>query len=433
MDADILIVGAGVMGCSIAYSLARTGRSVVVLDKGPAAGAGSTSSSSAIIRFHYSTLDGVVAAWEAKHLWSQWEEFLGGSDESGLARFYQPGALIIDPPGSGRKERVTALFDKVGVPYEELDADQIAGRYPALDTGKYWPPSAVDDERFWAEPNGRIEAYLTPDAGFVDDPQLAAHNLMVAAQRHGAIFRFGCQVVRVETAGGRVTGVELADGERLSCGVLVNAAGPFSSRLNTLAGVIDDFESVSTRALRQEVHVLPAPAGFGLDDGGVVVNDADLGTYFRPQPGGTIVVGGIEPECDPLVWIDDPDDYNPNATVSVSEAQSYRTARRIPSLSVPTRPVGLAALYDVTPDWVPIYDRTSLDGYYVAIGTSGNQFKNAPLVGRLMTTMIDACEGGHDHDASPLRFDCEMTGLQLDLGHFSRLRTLAETTNSVLG
>ena len=51
------------------------------------------------------------------------------------------------------------------------------------------------------------------------------------------------------------------------------------------------------------------------------------------------------------------------------------------------KPVGLAALYDVTPDWAPIYDRTSLDGFYVAIGTSGNQFKNSPLVGTLMAAV----------------------------------------------
>ena len=430
---DVVVVGAGVIGCSIAYELARTGHSVVVVDKGLAAGAGSTSSSSAIVRFHYSTLDGVTAAWEAKHLWERWEDFLGGTDESGLARLHRTGVVVIDPPGLGRKERVLSLFDKVGVPYADLSADDLAARFPALDTGRYWPPRAVDDDRFWSDPSGRVDAYFTPDAGFVDDPQLAAHNLMVAAARHGATFRFRAAVVGVSVSGGRVDGVRLGDGSVLSCGVVVNAAGPFSSRLNDLAGVADEFQTISTRALRQEVHTVPAPRGFGLDDGGTIVNDGDLGTYFRPQPGGTIVIGGLEPDCDALIWVPDADDYDPNPTVAGWEAQTYRTARRLPDLTVPNRPVGLGALYDVTPDWIPVYDRTSLGGFYVAIGTSGNQFKNSPVVGRFLRALIEACESGHDHDRTPVRYECEVTGNHVDLGHYSRLRPLADTTMNVLG
>jgi sarcosine oxidase subunit beta len=181
------------------------------------------------------------------------------------------------------------------------------------------------------------------------------------------------------------------------------------------------------------VHVVESPADFQLETGAPGVNDSDLGIYFRPQPGGSIVVGGVEAECDPLVFVDDPDSYDEHASVASWEAQTYRLARRIPSVTVPSRPVGLAALYDVTPDWVPVYDRTSLDGYYVAIGTSGNQFKNSPMVGRIMSTLIDAGERGHDHDADPVQLACEYTGNVVNLGHFSRLRTPADTTHSVLG
>ena len=111
--------------------------------------------------------------------------------------------------------------------------------------------------------------------------------------------------------------------------------------------------------------------------------DLDLGTYFRGTPSGDLLVGGAEPECDPLDWLDDPDDYHPSATRALYEAQVYRAARRLPDLGVPNRPRGIAAVYDVADDWIPIYDKTALAGYYVAIGTSGNQFKNAPLVGQL--------------------------------------------------
>jgi sarcosine oxidase subunit beta len=215
--------------------------------------------------------------------------------------------------------------------------------------------------------------------------------------------------------------------------VVVNAAGPFSAKVNSLAGVLSDSAVLKTRALRQEVHVLPGPEAFGLGSGGTVVMDADLGTYFRPHLGGTILVGGLEPECDPLVWVDDPDDFDPNPSIETWEAQTYRLARRLPDLGVPAHPRGLAALYDVTADWLPVYDRTSLEGFFVAVGTSGNQFKNAPMVGRFLSALIVAWDNGQDHDREPVRLMCEFTGNEVNLGHYSRLRSPADSTHSVLG
>ena len=53
----------------------------------------------------------------------------------------------------------------------------------------------------------------------------------------------------------------------------------------------------------------------------------------------------------------------------------------------------LAALYDASDDWVPIYDKSSLPGFYMACATSGNQFKNAPLAGQFLRALVDAVEG----------------------------------------
>ncbi|BBG02657.1 MULTISPECIES: Cgl0159 family (beta/alpha)8-fold protein [Pseudonocardia] len=85
-------------------------------------------------------------------------------------------------------------------------------------------------------------------------------------------------------------------------------------------------------------------------------------------------------------------------------------------------------------DWTPIYDRTELPGYYVAIGTSGNQFKNAPVVGQFMRTIIDRVENGADHDTTPLLFTAPHTGATIDLGAFSRQRPVnAHSSGTVLG
>ena len=111
-------------------------------------------------------------------------------------------------------------------------------------------------------------------------------------------------------------------------------------------------------------------------------------------------------------------------TREVYEAQLYRAARRLPGLTVPVRPVGICGIYDVSDDWSPIYDRTCVDGFYVAIGTSGNQFKNAPVVGEFLAELIRACESGHDHDRDPLRLTLAHTGLEVDLGAYSRRRAV---------
>ncbi len=61
-----------------------------------------------------------------------------------------------------------------------------------------------------------------------------------------------------------------------------------------------------------------------------MIADLDLGTYMRAEPGNGFLVGGTEPDCDPLEWIDDPDTANPNRTVARFEAQVFRAARRFP-------------------------------------------------------------------------------------------------------
>ena len=88
----------------------------------------------------------------------------------------------------------------------------------------------------------------------------------------------------------------------------------------------------------------------------------------------------------------------------------------------------------MTEDWIPIYDRSSLPGFYLAVGTSGNQFKNASGVGHLMAELILAVEAGHDHDTDPVHVEMGFTGLELDLGFYSRHRqTHPDSTDTVLG
>ncbi len=428
--ADVVVIGAGVIGSAVTFELARRGRNVICVDAGDGVGAGSTSASSAIIRFHYSTRDSVLTAWESAALWDDLPGHLGVEDEAGMVRFVRTGCLVFDFPGTNRPV-VLGHFDRVGVPYEELDAAEIRRRYPALDVGAYFPPRPVDDPDFAADAHGELGGYLTPDAGFISDPMLAASNFMYAARHHGATLRLRTRVTAIRHKAGAVTGVDLAGGETIETPVVVNVAGPDSSTVNAMAGVTGEM-TITHRPLRQEVHVTEAPAGFGLE-GGTIVADLDLGTYFRPHLGGTLLIGGTEPECDPLEWVEDTATYNVNPTIENFERNVYRAARRLPTIGIPHRPIGLAALYDASDDWVPLYDKTSLAGFYMACGTSGNQFKNAPMAGIFMAELIEAAERGQDHDLDPVRVRGARTGQEIDLAAYSRRRPPSQTSGTVMG
>ena len=117
-----------------------------------------------------------------------------------------------------------------------------------------------------------------------------------------------------------------------------------------------------------------------------------------------------------MILVDDADDVRTSPSPENWEVQSLRLARRLPELQVPGQKSGIVSAYDITDDWIPIYDRTSLPGYYVAIGTSGHQFKAAPFVGVAMAELIGAVESGHDHDTEPLVVHGEYTGVDLELG-----------------
>ena len=424
-------MGAGVIGAAVALELARSGRQVVVVDKGPGAGTGTTSASSAIIRFSYSTRDAIITAWEGAGLWNDWAGHLGHVDPDGLVFFTQTGTLVFRTQGFDGN-RMSELWTELGIEHELLDAAEIASRFPYLDVGSYFPPKTVDDPAFADDPVGTISAWYEPTSGFIDDPALAARNLAHAARHHGAEFRFRAEVVSIDRSADAVAGVTLADGTRISAPVVVNAAGPWASRLNAMADVTGDM-NIKTRALRSEVFMAPAPAGARVQDGAPLVADLDLGQYFRPQHGDQVWIGGTEPECDEMHWVDDPDTNSDHPTVEVWETNMLRFARRVPDFGIPTQPNGLASMYDASDDWVPIYDRSSLHGFFMACGTSGNQFKNAPMAGLFLRAIVDATMEGHDHDAEPVQFRGDRTGLEINLGAFSRRRNPAVTTNSVMG
>lgn len=422
---DAIIIGAGVIGTAVAFELARRGWRTLSIDKGPAAGFGSTSNSGSIIRFSYSTPVGVMMAWEGMHYWTNWADYLEAPDESGLIEFVQCGMAMLVTGVGGHDEVVKPLWDKIGIPYEVWSNEDLGGRFPIFDLGIFGPPARPDNDAFWQDPTGQLAgALFCPQAGYIDDPALAAHNLMRAAEAKGATFAFNTEIVGIlrdgEGNGGRCYGVRLANGTDVTARVVVNVAGPHSSIVNDMAGLGGSM-NIGTRPMRHEIHQVPGPKAFDYGVHGVSIADDDNGIYFRPQSGNNLMIGGTDPDCDEAEWAD-PDDFNGEVTEDNWQAHVLRANKRIPSLGVPHRKMGVVGLYDVADDWIPIYDRTDLDGFYVAIGTSGNQFKNAAVAGHVMAELIEEVEDGLDHDNEPLVVRGRYTGYDLEIGSFSRNR-----------
>ncbi len=423
--ADAIIIGAGVIGSSVAFELAKRGYKTLNIDKLPTSGYGSTSNSCAIVRAHYSTWDGVAMAYEGFFYWDDWKNYLGVEDERGMIKYMKTGSIMFKLQGEDHSKKSLKFFEEIGVEHEIWDLEKLKERMPIYSHDQFDGTTRPDDdEHFFDKTGKKIEgAIFTPGSGYVSDPQLSSHNLQVAAEANGGEFLFNNEIKEIRQEDGKVLGVTLKTGEQIDAPIVVNVAGPHSFVINRMAGVEEEM-NIKTKALRHEVHHVPSPEGFDFEKDGFHTSDGDNYIYFRPETGNTILIGSEDPLCDPKEWIEDPDNYNNQVTESQWRAQVYRCARRIPDLKIPSRTSGVVDLYDVSDDWIPIYDKSALRGFYMAIGSSGNQFKNAPVAGHCMAELIDACEKGHDHDANPLKVKTVYTGLELNMGFYSRNREI---------
>lgn len=430
---DTIIIGAGIIGCCVGYELAKRGQKTLNIDKLPEAGYGSTSDSCAIIRLHYSTPDGVAIAREGYYYWLDWAKYLGVSDESGLVKYINTGCMVVKTEKNKYLQNVMASLNELHVVYHELDTTGIKEIFPILDTRIYGPPVTLDNERF-GQPTGDAVAgaIYVPESGLISDPKLSCHNVQRACEARGGTFLFNAEVVEIRQKNDRAAGVTLKDGTEIDAPVIINVAGPHSYQINRMAGVEEEM-NIKTRPLRQEVCHVPAPAGFDYNTRGMILSDGDIGCYSRPEVGNHVLIGSEDPECDTLEYVDDPDNYNKGFS-SQWRTQVIREAQRLEGLPVPEKSQGLVSLYDASDDWLPIYDMSDLPGFYMAVGTSGNQYKNAPVVGVLMAELIKSVESGRNHDKEPVAFRMKYTDRRCNIGFFSRKREInPDSSFSVIG
>jgi len=389
--ADIVVIGAGIIGSSIAYQLARrTSDHIVVLDKGAGPSEGSTGASSAVIRTLYSQTNMVRLALGGQRAYRNWSDFTRLPEPTN--RFEHAGVLWILGFTADHAHHTVDRLRSQGVHVSILDAEGARERFPALST------CDAPFDLTGATPHEcrDLEAALFEEEGGYANPTGANQDLIAAARREGAEVRFRSPVTGVRTGGGRVMGVTLADGTTIDTPLVINAAGPWCNRLNEAAGVDVPWTltptrvQVAYRAMADEVQ-------------GPIPVTVDHNIYLRPESRGRQVLFGSVLAEDETERVD-PDNYRTSADAAFKDVKIHALHHRIPALPHKGTVSGIAGLYTVNQQDVhPVLGPTELEGWFVANGFSGHGFKLAPMIGSLIAQEITGRRASYDTDV-PISF-----------------------------
>ena len=350
--ADAVIIGGGVMGCSILFNLAERGVTDTVLLERDVLASGSTSRSQAILRMHYSNEVTTRMAWESLAIYREFEDVVGSPSGYTRTGYF----LIVDEADRGALEENVAMQRRIGIDTSVVSVEDVGELAPML--------SVRGDEAFAYE----------PQSGYAD-PYAVTTGYARRAREMGARMLLRSPVTGVEVSGGRVIAVTTPD-SRIETPVAVVAAGPWSGPLLARLGY-----EVPLRPLRHQVIMLRRPEAEVPDHPilGDVVNDLSA----RPDLGNLTLIGVGEDE------FVGPEEFNQGVDMPVVEKAVEGLVSRMPGMSQALFRGGWSGLFTTTPDWHPILDRIEgVDGLYCAVGFSGHGFKLSPMVGAVMAELV---------------------------------------------
>ena len=353
---DAIVIGAGVVGTSVAWNLAALGqRRVLVLER-EQIGAGTTSQSSGILRTHYSVVENITLAQRSWQVFERFAETL--EDEDASAGLVKCGYLIAVPEGPKLAPLREALAAQAarGIPIDLLDAQQAAARLPIC---------RFDDAALIG---------FEPEAGFAD-AYLVASSYARAARRLGVRFMEGVAVQGLQRTAGRVTGVATAAGV-FHAPVVISTQNIWSSELHGWTGI-----HVPLAPERHRVIALEGPEAYSYQ----MPVYKDLGSpgmlYCRSYGGRQMLVSeGTAGEL-----LDGPDNEQGDVSMDYVGELGEQVAERFPSFAEAGLASAWTGVYDVTPDWNPVLGPVpEVPGLVVGFGFSGHGFKLSPAVGRVL-------------------------------------------------
>lgn len=350
-SAEIVIIGAGVQGASLAFHLARDGVRPLVLDRPGAVNA--TGRSSGMVRMHYDVPENAALAWRSLETFCQWPEIVGGHCGFTRTGFLQlvPAALVDQLSAN------VGMLQSLGIATRLVTAAEIRHLAPEMEVGDI-----------------QLAAY-EPESGYAD-PSAAAASLLAAARACGAAVRSSA-VTQIVIEGSRVIGVRTADGEITSDAVVL-AAGAWSTEIAAGIGL-----DLPIRSWVHDTAYVTRPAGFQAFPAFI---DFGRAMYVRPE-GEHLVLVGLE-DGNPI--LDRPADVRKGADGFTDRAVE-RVAGRLPRLADGGLHSSNYGVDGITPDQQPIIGPAAPygpDGLWLDCGFSGTGFKTAPAVGESLATML---------------------------------------------
>ena len=354
---DVVVIGGGVVGTSVAFHLSRLGAEKVLLLERETIGSGTTAQSSGILRTHYSVPENVDLAKRSWDVFNDFAAYVGDEEAScGLVRC---GYLISAAAGDKLEPLRASLAaqEAQGIRLEYLSRAQ---------AGELLPIASFDDAALIG---------FEPEAGFADATMVAA-SFAKGARRGGAILREGVVVRRLALAGARVVGVSTSVGE-IACDTVVSTQNIWTSELAEWVGrdmpVVPERHAVLALACEGAPYTSAMPVFKDLSSPGML--------YCRSYGGRQMLVSeglvGERLAGTETAQGDVPLDY-------VAEVGA-QVAARFPAYETAGLASSWTGVYDVTPDWNPVLGRLpGVAGLVTGFGFSGHGFKLSPTVGRVL-------------------------------------------------
>lgn len=348
---DAIIIGAGVMGASLAFHLSQRGIKTVVLERKTVA-SGATGHSSGLIRMHYDLQVEAQLAFESYQYFSNWKERVGGD-----CGFIRTGFLQIEPRANEAKMRANVLNQqKLGINTSMISTGEVKEIAPDFNT---------DDFDF---------AAYEPDSGYAD-ATLTTNSFLESAKKQGAVLIQDCEVTAIQITNEKATGVSTTKGD-FSAPIIINAAGNWGAQIGKMVGL--DIPMVTWT---HDVAFLVRPKG--LRPFPAFIDDS-IEMYGRPE-GSSLVLAAMEEDS---FRNEAPGAESQKTAPEFIERLIEKICQRIPKMEesgVHSIHVGRDGL---PPDQRAIFGPAGPKGFYLACGLSGTGFKTSPIAGRAMTEWI---------------------------------------------
>jgi sarcosine oxidase subunit beta len=372
-SAEVVIVGGGCMGASVAYHLAKRGvTDVVLLEREKMLATGSTGRNAGGVRHQFSNEANIQLSIESIGVLERFTDEVGQAID-----FHQDGYLFLlsSPASVETFQRNVALQRSLGIDVQWLDAADAARLAPGLDT------------------SGVLGATFCQRDG-IADPNGVTMGFAKGATAAGATIERDTEVTAIDVSGGRVRAVETTRG-RIDTPIVVNAAGPHARQVGRLAGVdvpVDPYRRhifiAAFDAPTVPGHVAEVPASK------IMVIDFETTFYFHREGAG-LLFGMGDPH--------EPSTFDTTVRWDFLPQVTEAAVQRLPALADASISHAWAGLYEMSPDANPIIGGVDeMPGLFLLNGFSGHGFQHSPAAGRILADVIVGRDPGRD--LSPFAF-----------------------------